>query len=83
MPMAPPATSSSRGAGASSSMDDFDVQRELGRGSYGVVFKVRRKIDEQVYVMKVIHIRELSKKKAETQKDMDREYHLREEDTIS
>ena len=43
-------------------MDDFDVQRELGRGSYGVVFKVRRKIDEQVYVMKVIHIRELSKK---------------------
>ena len=42
-----------------SSLSDFAVLGRLGSGSYGTVFKVRRKADGGVYVAKVIRIAEL------------------------
>ena len=33
---------------------DFDKLEKLGQGSFGVVHKVRRRKDRQIYVMKVI-----------------------------
>ncbi len=35
-----------------SSLKDFEIINKLGEGSYGQVFKVRRKIDKLFYVMK-------------------------------
>jgi serine/threonine protein kinase len=37
-----------------STLSDFVVLGQLGKGSYGTVFKVRRKADERLYVMKQI-----------------------------
>jgi serine/threonine protein kinase len=37
------------------SVADFEVCRELGRGSYGVVFLCRSKVDENLYVIKQIY----------------------------
>lgn len=46
-----------------SSLKDFDQFQEIGKGSYGIVFKARRKLDNQVYVIKQIRgIRTMSKK---------------------
>eukprot|EP00762_Andalucia_godoyi_P006801 ANDGO_00910.mRNA.1 putative serine/threonine-protein kinase nek3 len=45
-----------------SSLSDFEILREIGRGSYGVVFKVRRKTDGLIYVIKQINISQLSEK---------------------
>lgn len=33
-------------------LSDFDILRELGRGSYGVVFLVRSLLDSKLYVLK-------------------------------
>lgn len=44
-----------------SSFSDFEIIKKLGRGSYGEVFVVRRKIDNNVYCLKQIHIGQLSK----------------------
>jgi NIMA (never in mitosis gene a)-related kinase len=45
-----------------SSIDDFDVLSRLGAGSYGTVFKVKRKTDDVKYVIKSVRIVELSHK---------------------
>ena len=45
-----------------SSLADFAVLGRLGSGSYGTVFKVKRKADGQVYVSKAIRIAELAYK---------------------
>ena len=44
---------------ARSSLSDFAVLGRLGSGSYGTVFKVRRKQDGQIYVAKAIRIAEM------------------------
>ena len=36
------------------SMRDFEVLTRLGEGAFGVVFKVRRKIDGMEYAMKKV-----------------------------
>ena len=33
---------------------EFDRLDKLGQGSFGVVYRVRRKKDRQIYVMKII-----------------------------
>ena len=43
-----------------SSIEDFDLLEKLGSGSFGTVFKVRRRIDDIVYVIKTVRIAELS-----------------------
>ncbi len=40
--------------------DAFQIQRQLGRGSYGVVYKVKRKSDGLEYAMKAINLHALS-----------------------
>ena len=43
-----------------SSSSDFEVLSRLGSGSFGIVFKVRRETDNNIYVMKCVRISELS-----------------------
>ena len=45
-----------------SSMTDFEVLSKLGQGSFGIVYKVRRKIDKGVYVLKQINISQMNAK---------------------
>ena len=45
-----------------SRVDDFDVLKKLGSGSFGKVYKVRRKEDEKLYVIKNIAINGLTLK---------------------
>mmetsp|Transcript_8829 Transcript_8829/g.15031 ORF Transcript_8829/g.15031 Transcript_8829/m.15031 type:complete len:749 (-) Transcript_8829:311-2557(-) len=42
--------------------DDFDIINRIGSGSFGTVFRVRRKQDGNIYVIKNVRISELSKK---------------------
>ena len=52
--------------GKSRKLDDFEVLEELGSGSYGKVLKVKHKIDEHLYALKVIPLPqdEASRKRA-------------------
>lgn len=43
-----------------SSMQDFELISRLGAGSFGVVYKARRIINQCVYVIKSVRISELS-----------------------
>lgn len=45
-----------------SKLQDFEVLSRLGSGSFGTVFKVRRLIDDNLYVMKNVRIVDLSYK---------------------
>ena len=45
-----------------STLKDFEVLSRLGSGSFGTVFRVRRIIDDGVYVIKTVRIVELSYK---------------------
>ena len=37
-------------------MRDFDLLKQIGKGSYGTVFKARRKSDKQIYAIKTINL---------------------------
>ncbi len=43
-------------------VSDFTVAKELGRGSYGVVYKVISNINKKEYVMKKINIKHMDAK---------------------
>ena len=43
-----------------SNIDDFITLNRLGSGSFGTVYKVERKIDHKIYVIKSVRISELS-----------------------
>ncbi len=43
-------------------MANFEVLTKLGKGSFGVVYKVRRKKDNKIYVLKQIAIGNMSKR---------------------
>ena len=42
--------------------DDFEVLMKLGEGAFGKVFKVRSKLDNNIYAMKKLNIRDLREK---------------------
>jgi len=46
--------------GSASTLKDFDTVGKLGQGSFGVVYKVKRKIDNNIYVMKQINISKMN-----------------------
>ena len=45
-----------------SSMKDFEVIKTAGQGSYGTVFKVKRKADGVIYAIKSLKIYKMDKK---------------------
>lgn len=45
-----------------SSLKDFEVMKQVGKGSYGTVFKVRKRLGNQIYAMKTINISQMDKK---------------------
>ncbi len=44
---------------------DFIIKEKIGSGSYGVVFKVVRKVDRVTYAMKEIDLQGMSRKEQE------------------
>ena len=49
-----------------STINDFEVIKQIGKGSYGTVFKVKRKKDGQIYAMKCILISAMDRKTIES-----------------
>lgn len=43
-------------------MSEFSVTKELGRGSYGVVYRVTSNLNKKEYVMKKINIKHMDSK---------------------
>ena len=43
-------------------MENFEILNKLGDGSYSTVYKVKRKIDEQIYALKKVKLMNLSEK---------------------
>ena len=43
-------------------MENFEIINKLGDGSYSTVYKVKRKIDEQIYALKKVKLMNLSEK---------------------
>ena len=48
-----------------SSINDFEILNELGKGSFGLVYKVRRKNDNEIYALKKVHLNQLKPKEKE------------------
>jgi hypothetical protein len=51
-----------QGSGVRSRIDDFEILRPLGKGSFATVFLVRRKKDSKLYALKRIDISKMKKK---------------------
>ena len=45
-----------------STLKDFEIIKQAGKGSYGTVFKVRKRSDQNIYAMKTINISSMDKK---------------------
>ena len=43
-------------------MDDFKLEKVLGKGSFGSVYLVRRKEDNRIYALKSVILEKLNKK---------------------
>ena len=48
-----------------SSMNDFFIEKILGRGSFGSVYLVRRKQDQKIYALKTVTFEKLNKRDQE------------------
>ena len=47
------------------SISDFEILKELGKGAFGTVCKVKRKADGNIYAMKRVKISQLNSKERE------------------
>ena len=45
-----------------SSLSDFKILCELGKGSYGLVYKVQSQIDNNIYVIKKMELKHMKEK---------------------
>ena len=50
---------------ASTSMSDFNIEKVLGKGSFGSVYLVTRKADQKIYAIKTVILEKLNKKEQE------------------
>ena len=46
----------------STSLDDFEIEKTLGKGTFGSVYLVKRKKDNRIYAIKSVVLEKLSKK---------------------
>ena len=46
-------------------LDDFNIERVIGKGSFGSVYLVRRKVDQKIYALKTVFLEKLNKKEQE------------------
>eukprot|EP01052_Picozoa_sp_SAG31_P043788 SAG31_NODE_7412_length_1696_cov_1.253601_1_plen_200_part_00 len=49
-----------------STLKDFEFQEKIGSGAFGTVYRVRRKVDGNVYVIKKVKILTMSRKEQES-----------------
>lgn len=49
-----------------STLSDFEILGQIGKGSYGVVYKCKRKLDSRIYVLKEIRLAGATKKEIES-----------------
>ena len=45
-----------------SQISDFEIQCELGHGSFGTVYKLKRKTDGKIYALKKVYLNQLKEK---------------------
>ena len=50
---------------SSTTLDDFMVEKIIGKGSFGSVYLVKRKIDQKLYALKSVLLEKLNKKEQE------------------
>ena len=43
-------------------MENFEILEKLGEGSYSTVYKVKRKLDDQIYALKKVKLSNLNEK---------------------
>lgn len=43
-------------------LKDFEIQKKLGFGSYGVIFRIMRRSDKNIFVLKQIDLKNLKEK---------------------
>ena len=46
-------------------LKNFDVMERIGKGSFAKVYKVRRKVDNQIYALKKVNLGKMKKKEKE------------------
>ena len=46
-------------------LKNFDVMERIGKGSFAKVYKVRRKVDNQIYALKKVNLSKMKKKEKE------------------
>ena len=44
------------------SLNDFEIIKELGKGSFGIVYLIKRKIDNSLYALKQVKLSKMEKK---------------------
>ena len=58
----------------STTLNDFTIERVIGKGSFGSVFLVKRKLDQKLYALKSVFLDKLNKKEQENSVNEELQY---------